>query len=783
MFFCLALFLATSLSITITDAQHAVIPAARVAVYRQTGPAYYRVTTNEAGTASLELSDGGTYIVDVEAQGFRRSSRTISIASGQSAREDFSLEVAGVDSSIVVTSSDFPQTADDITKALDVVDSREILDRGEYSLAGILSTMPGVLVHHNGGPGQPSTLRVRGLRPDSSAILIDGMRFRDAASAQGDSSQFFANLNFIAADRVEVLRGSASSLYGTNATSGVANIITDPGGGVLHGTVQAEGGSLGFFRGRTQIGGGALADRLKFTAGFTHLNVTRGIDGNDRTRSSGVQGTVNADLTPRTTVSGRFFGSDDFMQVNVFPAASGVPVTDIPGQGVVQAIAGSTYFSGRDDPDDRRSSRFHSTAFKLQHILSASSSLQASYQRVHTSRIYINGPGGLGFQPAVSDYSHYVGDIDTADVRSNVRILDWNLLTAGYEFERERYADVVDNNLPSTSRLRTQTTIRQTSGSVYFQNQSGLLGKRLQISLSGRMQFFSLNRPEFQARGVTSAYDAIRLVSPPKAITGDVSFSYLVGDSGTKFRAHGGNAYRAPSLFERFGAGFFIDFLSQAIVFTPYGDPSLSPDRYNSIDGGIDQYLWRDRVRISGTYFYTRVVTITAFDLGTVVRPATDRFGRSFGYINGSGGLSRGVEISARIQPSRVYTVSGSYTYTNAAMDRDISVQGFRRVLGVPRHVASVVATGQIGRRVTIATDISAGSEMFGNFTAGGRARAYRFPGFAKVDLSGSIMLAESDRKSLKFNTRVENFLNRKYYDLGWRVPGAVAVAGLQYQF
>src|SRR5688572_27460873 len=114
MFFCLALFLATSLSITITDAQHAVIPGARIAVYRETGSTSFRITTDEAGTASLELSDGGTYIVAVEAQGFRRSSRTITIASGQSAREDFSLEVAGVDSSIVVTSSDFPQTADDI---------------------------------------------------------------------------------------------------------------------------------------------------------------------------------------------------------------------------------------------------------------------------------------------------------------------------------------------------------------------------------------------------------------------------------------------------------------------------------------------------------------------------------------------------------------------------------------------------------------------------------------------------------------------------------------------
>jgi outer membrane receptor for ferrienterochelin and colicin len=55
---------------------------------------------------------------------------------------------------------------------------------------------------------------------------------------------------------VEVLRGSGSSLYGTNAASGVINIITEPDGGAAHGTVQAEGSNLGFARGRTQIAGG-----------------------------------------------------------------------------------------------------------------------------------------------------------------------------------------------------------------------------------------------------------------------------------------------------------------------------------------------------------------------------------------------------------------------------------------------------------------------------------------------------------------------------------------------
>ena len=301
--------------------------------------------------------------------------------------------------------------------------------------------------------------------------------------------------------------------------------------------------------------------------------------------------------------------------------------------------------------------------------------------------------------------------------------------------------------------------------------------------MSRRAQRFSLHRPIFQATGIANNYDRVRLVSPPKALTADFSVSYFANTSGTKFRAHAGNAYRAPSLFERFGGGFFNDFFTGQLVFTPYGDPFLSPDRYNSVDGGVDQYLWRDRVRISSTYFYTRVVTITAFDLGTTIRAATDPYGRSSGYINGSGGLSRGLELAWELRPASSFSLNGSYTYTRANLDRDITVPGFRRVLGVPRHAFTLVATKQIRTRATIAMDLSSSSETFGSFTAAGRPRAYRYPSFTKADVSGSYDLWKTDTGTLKLTTRIENFANQRYYDLGWLEPRATFVAGMIFQF
>jgi iron complex outermembrane receptor protein len=532
-----------------------------------------------------------------------------------------------------------------------------------------------------------------------------------------------------------------------------------------------------------QIGGGMLNDRVKYAAGLLHLNVMRGVDGNDRNRSTGGQASVTYNPTPQTTLSGRFYGSDDFVQLNISPTAAGIPATNIPPAVIVPAVAGFTYFTDRDDPDSRRASRFYTTAVKFQQVLSSAATVQTSYQRMHTLRIFANGPAGFGFQPAVANYSRFIGNIDTFDARASAKLSRWNQLTGGYEFERDTYDEIQDNNLPASQRIRTQTDIHQQANAWYFQDQSGLLQNRLQISLSGRAQTFALRHPRFQATGIANTYDRVHLVSPPKALMTDLSISYFLTTSGTKLRAHAGNAYRAPGLFERFGGGFFTSPATGELVFTPYGDPFLSPDRYNSVDGGIDQYIWHDLARISATYFYTRVVTITAFDLGTTVRPATDPYGRSSGYINGSGGLSRGLELAWEVRPASSFSLNGSYSYTRANLDRDITIPGFWRVLGAPRHAFTLVATKRIGTRATVAMDLTSISETYGNFTAAGRARAYRYPSFTKADISAAYDVWKTDSGTLRLNTRMENILNRKYYDLGWLAPGMTFVAGTAFQF
>lgn len=773
----------TTFTGSVQDSSGAPVDGAFVSLYSNAGTApVAALRTGSSGRFSTSVPEG-RYVLQARAPGFRQVIQVVEAAAG---RPDISvvLDVDGVRQSVFVTAEASPQTIDEISKSTSLLDRTEIMERNEYSIAESLRTMPGIQIRNLGGPGQQTTLRARGLRSDAAAVLIDGFRFRDTATTQGDASSFFQALNIVNPGRIEVLHGSGSSLYGTNAVGGVVNVVTDPGGGSLHGDAQVEGGALGMLRGRTSAGGSALQNRLLYSGGLLHLNVMSGVDGNDRARSSGAQGFLRYALRPSLFATVRYWGSDDFVQPNASPTASGLPAANIPNTTIVHAIPNVTFIPSRDDPDNRRASRFHSAAFSLQQAPSARLNWQASYHRVMTDRTFQNGPAGPGFQPLTSNISGFNGSIDTADGRVTVRPTPWYALTAGYEFERESFLNSDDNREFGPSRVATRTTVGQDAHAGYVQNQFMLFDRRLQISVSGRSQTFRLRRPQFVTTGVANNYDTVLQKAPPRALTGDVAVSYFLPSAGLKLRAHGGNSYRAPALYERYGSGFYYDTFSNAVVFSPYGDPRLAPDRYNSFDAGIDQYLLRDKVRFSGTYFYTRMVQLIAFDsAASVVNPATDPFLRFGGYFNGSGGMSRGVELETQVQPRRGTMLRGTYTHTNVDNDRDLQVRGFFTGFTVPAHTFTFTANQQLGRRTSFNFDLYRASEYFNPLSAAGRARAYRYPGITKADFVISRQLNRSENRPLFLYVKVDNFLNQEYFENGFRSPRATWVTGLRVSF
>ena len=112
-------------------------------------------------------------------------------------------------------------------------------------------------VQQQGSPGALTTIRLRGQRTFDTAVLLDGLRVRDASDIGGSAASLTTDLAPVAMDRVEVLRGAGSSIYGTNAIGGVINFVPETSTAGLHFDIGAEAGGLRTFRERLKIAGGS----------------------------------------------------------------------------------------------------------------------------------------------------------------------------------------------------------------------------------------------------------------------------------------------------------------------------------------------------------------------------------------------------------------------------------------------------------------------------------------------------------------------------------------------
>jgi vitamin B12 transporter len=777
----------------VKDPNGSAVPNATVTLYAVELPSRITTTSDSMGSYRFERLSPGEYLIESEAPGFAlASAKRITLGRAQSVNMDLSLEIAGVQTSVVVTASDTPQSVDEVSKAVSVVDHKEIDERDKSSLAEALRDVPGLRVQQLGGPGSFVSIKTRGLRDEDTAVLIDGVRFRDASAPQGDGSGLLEDLIATSESRIEVLRGSGSSLYGTNAVGGVINVVTDEGGGPFRGSLLLEGGSLGMFRGRARIAGGTSGDRIVFSAGLSHLNISNKLDGQDPTRNTSGQGRVLFRLAPSASLSVRVYAGSSYLMLNSEPQAIG----NLPPNGIIDAVplslgevhryesgapisqlnvGGATFIPAVIDPDSSRKANFFSGLVIFSQHPTQVFDYTISYQGLATNRKFPNGPAGVGFQPTAITESDFFARVHTLNARGALVAGRHNLVTGGYEFESESFRNPsIDTGNPANN---SNVDVNERSHTLFVQDQLRFLDDRLQFSAGFRTQFFSLGTPQFTPTAA-APFSGIAFQSPPTAYTGDGSVAYLFRSTGTKFRAHAGNGYRAPSLFERFGTSF------SSFGYTTFGDPRLRPERAISVDGGIDQTLFGNRLRASATYFYTRLQEVIAFDSSGVINSVTDPFGRFIGYINVPGGLSRGVELSASLAPSRTFNLTTSYTFTNSRQ-RTPEVDNVIRSLIIPDHQFSVVATKYFGRRLFVNFDFAASSSYIGPIfdTTTFVSRGYRFRGLANAAAGASYTLPLSEKRSVRFFGYVDNLFDREYFESGFRTAGRTARGGAAFTF
>lgn len=184
----------------------------------------------------------------------------------------FSLPAAAADlTEVIVTANRLPQADEDVLAATTVITREQIQARQARSVEDLLQGVDGIVISNSGGPGKLTSFFVRGTDADHLLVLVDGVRIGSATAG----TAALQNIPVEMIERIEIVRGPRSSLYGADAIGGVLQVFTRRGGGALRPELAASGGSLGTRQAYAALGGG---DEQAWVQGQLAWQRTDGID-------------------------------------------------------------------------------------------------------------------------------------------------------------------------------------------------------------------------------------------------------------------------------------------------------------------------------------------------------------------------------------------------------------------------------------------------------------------------------------------------------------------------
>ncbi len=170
-----------------------------------------------------------------------------------------------VGDTIVVTPTRTPEKASAVISDISVIMAKDIAAAGQTTLAELLQAQPGVELKQSGGPGSQASVSIRGGNSGHTLVLIDGLRVGSATTGTTP----LENISLGQVERIEILRGPASSVYGADAVAGVIQIFTKQGYGAPRPSVTVGAGSHGLAQGQVSYGGEVDDTRFSLGAGYS----------------------------------------------------------------------------------------------------------------------------------------------------------------------------------------------------------------------------------------------------------------------------------------------------------------------------------------------------------------------------------------------------------------------------------------------------------------------------------------------------------------------------------
>jgi outer membrane cobalamin receptor len=697
-----------------------------------------RTFTTSAGHFALTLPDSGAFEVRVALDGFR--AKPIPIADASDARDlgTIALEISAVSESVVVSAAQVEIPLTSASSSVTIITREDLERRQVESVADALRSVPGLTVTSNGTRGSLTSVFPRGGESDYSLVFVDAV---EANSFGGGFD--FAHLPIANIERIEIVRGPQSALYGSNAIGSVVRVITRQGGQPA-GSVSIEGGGFDTFRATAATSGGV--GNWQWGAGAERLTTD---NFNGETTATGAS--IENDGATGAVVENDDYERGSVTMLGGWKNARGIGVsgnvrysTDERGSpGPFGSDPGGTY--GGIDTISR--------GFNDQWLMSMSG-------RVPVGRVRIGGD--VTHSRLDSEFASPFGDSESYTHRTTGRVQADTTISPG--FEASAGLELLGEEAGGTFITATGNVLVPVE-----RGQAGFFGEarwnhasRVFVNAGIRVERITRRPLDGNAGGNRPPFESDTVVSTNPKVS--AAWFLTTGDNFTKVRGSVGTGIRPPDAFE--------------IAFTD--NPALKPERSKSFDLGVEQAFLDGLASIEATGFFNNYDDLIV---------ATGSFSASSRYRtdNISNARARGLELAGTARAplgTGSLQVRVGYTFLSTeilAVDNSGAapppyVVG-DKLLRRPDHVFSIDAL------------VSAGA--FGAFLQGGARSSVRdvdpsfgsfggvfdAPGFNVWNAGASWTIVER----LQVFGRVSNLFDADYEEaLGYPALGRSAMMGLR---
>ena len=691
------------------------------------------VRSDAQGGFEVATDAVGRFRIRASAPGLAGPPVEVEVSEDATLTVDLPLQLTALEEQLVVTAAQVDQPSSTVPDSSTVLTGETLAIRQQFSTGQALRSVPGLTVQQSGGPGSLTSLFLRGGESDYTLVLIDGIR-ANAFGGGVDLSQ----VPLADVDRIEVVRGPQSALYGADAIGGVVQIITRSGGvPSVQGLVEAgsremwraAASTTGEVKGwRWQAGGDHYQDEgytgdasngepvtnddARTSQGAMTLGWRSANDGAD------LQGTFRYVDTDRGTPgpygsdpAGRFAGVDRTSR-NLTSRQSG-------GGRWVQPWLGSGAV--------RQRTEFDMADYELTSRSSFPS--EGATRRSHLrSQTDVAGSATVGFTGGVE----WLGERATS-----------TFITAGtgpVPVERSVLGLFGEARWHATSRVSLTAGVR---------------GERIhRDALPGDPLAFT-PRPDFEAETIFS-------VNPKVAGAWVAWGDPAVTRSWTRIHGAAGSGIRPPDAFE--------------VAFTD--NPGLRPERSRSAELGVAQVWLGGALQADATGFlnkYDDLIVAVGGSFSGVSRWRTD---------NISNARASGLEASMAWRPAVGLGVQANYTWLSTEI---LAVDGSATaptpysvgdsLLRRPRHQGSVDTTWTAPRGSAFLQLLVRGESLDAEPAFGPTGGLYTNPGYEVVNLGGSFALV----RGVELQARMLNVFDARYEEvLGYPAPGRTFYAGVR---